>query len=78
MLNVHKPTTATVETGLVVCVCVCLCAGKDYPRPIVSHIEASQRNLGLMRQVRTEQQTTAELTRGKIKQTFMLDAINRD
>nr|AAH44385.1 Cry4 protein [Danio rerio] len=37
--------------------------GKDYPRPIVSHIEASQRNLALMRQVRTEQQTTAELTR---------------
>ncbi|KAI2642964.1 Cryptochrome-1 [Labeo rohita] len=37
--------------------------GKDYPHPMVCHIEASQRNLGLMRQVRTEQQNTAELTR---------------
>uniref|UniRef100_A0A9J7ZEC4 Cryptochrome circadian regulator 4 n=1 Tax=Cyprinus carpio carpio TaxID=630221 RepID=A0A9J7ZEC4_CYPCA len=37
--------------------------GKDYPRPMVCHTEASQRNLGLMRQVRTEQQNTAELTR---------------
>lgn len=42
-----------------------MCAGKDYPHPMVCHIEASQRNLGLMRQVRTEQQNTAELTRGK-------------
>lgn len=30
---------------------------------MVCHIEASQRNLGLMRQVRIEQQNTAELTR---------------
>uniref|UniRef100_A0A673I308 Cryptochrome circadian regulator 4 n=1 Tax=Sinocyclocheilus rhinocerous TaxID=307959 RepID=A0A673I308_9TELE len=37
--------------------------GKDYPRPMVCHIEASQRNLGMMRHVRTEQQNTAELTR---------------
>ncbi|KAF4097140.1 cryptochrome circadian regulator 4 isoform X1 [Onychostoma macrolepis] len=37
--------------------------GKDYPHPMVCHIEASQRNLGLMRQVRIEQQNTAELTR---------------
>ncbi|XP_051764190.1 cryptochrome circadian regulator 4 [Ctenopharyngodon idella] len=37
--------------------------GKDYPCPMVCHMEASQRNLGLMRQVRTEQQKTAELTR---------------
>ncbi|XP_026119844.1 cryptochrome-1-like [Carassius auratus] len=37
--------------------------GKDYPHPMVCHTEASQRNLGLMRQVRTEQQNTAELTR---------------
>ncbi|XP_077081934.1 cryptochrome circadian regulator 4 isoform X2 [Siphateles boraxobius] len=37
--------------------------GKDYPGPMVCHTEASQRNLDLMRQVRTEQQKTAELTR---------------
>nr|VAX54221.1 cryptochrome circadian regulator 3 [Squalius aradensis] len=37
--------------------------GKDYPCPMVCHTEASQTNLGLMRQVRTEQQKTAELTR---------------
>ncbi|TRY91911.1 hypothetical protein DNTS_029629, partial [Danionella cerebrum] len=37
--------------------------GKDYPRPMVCHYEASQRNLGLMRQVRVEQRNTAELTR---------------
>ncbi|XP_051551172.1 cryptochrome circadian regulator 4 [Myxocyprinus asiaticus] len=37
--------------------------GKDYPRPMVCHIEASQRNLALMRQVRSEQENTAQLTR---------------
>lgn len=51
-------------------------AGKDYPRPMVCHMEASQRNLGLMRQVRTEQQKTAELTRGKTQTRMTLKRKN--
>lgn len=43
---------------------------------MVCHIEASQRNLGLMRQVRIEQQNTAELTRGEA-QTVRLSYVER-
>lgn len=34
---------------------------------MVNHMEASQRNLKLMKEVRSEQANTAELTRGKNK-----------
>ncbi|XP_065099240.1 cryptochrome circadian regulator 4 isoform X2 [Paramisgurnus dabryanus] len=42
---------------------LCVCAGKDYPHPMVCHLEVSQKNLALMRQIHTEQQNTAQLTR---------------
>ncbi|XP_078571865.1 cryptochrome-1-like [Branchiostoma floridae x Branchiostoma japonicum] len=38
--------------------------GKDYPRPIVDHKEASQRNLDIMRDVRKDQKETAAVTLG--------------
>nr|XP_055073415.1 cryptochrome circadian regulator 4 isoform X1 [Misgurnus anguillicaudatus] len=37
--------------------------GKDYPHPMVCHLEVSQKNLALMRQIHAEQQNTAQLTR---------------
>ncbi|KAE8622837.1 hypothetical protein XENTR_v10005409 [Xenopus tropicalis] len=37
--------------------------GKDYPLPMVDHKTASEHNLQLMRQVREEQQKTAQLTK---------------
>ncbi|NXJ84835.1 CRY1 protein, partial [Trogon melanurus] len=37
--------------------------GQDYPFPMVNHKEASDHNLQLMKQVREEQQRTAQLTR---------------
>lgn len=41
------------------------CPGQDYPFPMVNHKEASDHNLQLMKQVREEQQRTAQLTRGE-------------
>ncbi|XP_036386825.1 cryptochrome circadian regulator 4 [Megalops cyprinoides] len=56
---IYEPWTAPPEVqeeaGCIV--------GKDYPLPMVDHSEVSQRNLALMRQVRSEQENTAQLTR---------------
>ncbi|XP_063072027.1 cryptochrome circadian regulator 4 isoform X2 [Engraulis encrasicolus] len=37
--------------------------GKDYPLPMVNHLEVSKRNLALMKELRSEQESTAQLTR---------------
>uniref|UniRef100_A0A8C9VX93 Cryptochrome circadian regulator 4 n=1 Tax=Scleropages formosus TaxID=113540 RepID=A0A8C9VX93_SCLFO len=56
---IYEPWTAPlevqVEAGCVI--------GRDYPLPMVSHSEVSQKNLALMAQVRREQASTAQLTR---------------
>ncbi|XP_030634406.1 cryptochrome circadian regulator 4 [Chanos chanos] len=56
---IYEPWTAPEEVQLKAgCI-----IGKDYPLPMVDHVEVSQRNLTLMKQVRCEQESTAELTR---------------
>ncbi|KAI1890741.1 hypothetical protein AGOR_G00156750 [Albula goreensis] len=56
---IYEPWTAPLEVQLEAgCV-----IGKDYPLPMVNHLEVSQRNMALMRQVRSEQANTAQLTR---------------
>ncbi|KAL2090520.1 hypothetical protein ACEWY4_012783 [Coilia grayii] len=56
---IYEPWTAPMEVQLQAgCV-----IGKDYPLPMVNHLEASRRNLVLMKEVRSEQENTAELTR---------------
>ncbi|XP_069731935.1 cryptochrome-1-like isoform X2 [Phaenicophaeus curvirostris] len=56
---IYEPWTASEEeqkqAGCII--------GEDYPFPMVNHKEASDQNLQLMRQVREEQQRTAQLTR---------------
>ncbi|KAJ8260261.1 hypothetical protein GJAV_G00178930 [Gymnothorax javanicus] len=56
---IYEPWTAPIEVqeeaGCII--------GKDYPLPMVDHMEVSQRNLALMRQLRSEQEGTAQLTR---------------
>ncbi|XP_028853229.1 cryptochrome circadian regulator 4 isoform X2 [Denticeps clupeoides] len=51
----NAPEEVQLQAGCVI--------GKDYPLPMVSHQEVSERNLELMKQVRSEQGNTAELTR---------------
>ncbi|XP_035242993.1 cryptochrome circadian regulator 4 [Anguilla anguilla] len=56
---IYEPWTAPLEVqqeaGCII--------GKDYPQPMVNHQEVSQRNMALMRQLRSEQEGTAQLTR---------------
>ncbi|KAJ8258797.1 hypothetical protein COCON_G00178090 [Conger conger] len=56
---IYEPWTAPEEVQLEArCI-----IGKDYPLPMVDHVEVSQRNMCLMRQLRSEQEGTAQLTR---------------
>uniref|UniRef100_W5N0D8 Cryptochrome circadian regulator 4 n=2 Tax=Lepisosteus oculatus TaxID=7918 RepID=W5N0D8_LEPOC len=56
---IYEPWTAPqqvqLEAGCII--------GKDYPLPMVNHREVSESNLALMREVRREQEKTAQLTR---------------
>ncbi|XP_061869497.1 cryptochrome-2 isoform X2 [Colius striatus] len=56
---IYEPWTASEEeqkqAGCII--------GQDYPFPMVNHKEVSDHNLQLMKQVREEQQRTAQLTR---------------
>ncbi|KAJ8360676.1 hypothetical protein SKAU_G00172010 [Synaphobranchus kaupii] len=57
---IYEPWTAPLEVQLEAgCI-----IGKDYPLPMVNHLEVSQRNMALMRQLRSEQEGTAQLTQG--------------
>lgn len=51
----NAPEDVQISAGCVI--------GKDYPHPMVCHLEVSQKNLALMQQIHTEQQNTAQLTR---------------
>ncbi|XP_062402129.1 cryptochrome circadian regulator 4 [Sardina pilchardus] len=51
----NAPEDVQLQAGCII--------GKDYPLPIVNHLDASQRNMALMKTVRTEQANTTELTR---------------
>ncbi|KAJ8412098.1 hypothetical protein AAFF_G00143650 [Aldrovandia affinis] len=56
---IYEPWTAPlevqVEAGCII--------GKDYPLPMVNHLEVSQKNIAFMRQLHSAQESTAKLTR---------------
>uniref|UniRef100_A0A8B9H5W9 Cryptochrome circadian regulator 4 n=1 Tax=Astyanax mexicanus TaxID=7994 RepID=A0A8B9H5W9_ASTMX len=58
---IYEPWTAPEEVQLQAgCI-----IGKDYPLPMVCHAEVSERNLALMKEVRSSQENTTKLTRGQ-------------
>ncbi|XP_072521644.1 cryptochrome circadian regulator 4 [Salminus brasiliensis] len=61
---IYEPWTAPEEVQLQAgCI-----IGKDYPLPMVRHAEVSERNLALMKEVRSCQENTAKLTRDVVEE----------
>uniref|UniRef100_A0A3B1IC83 Cryptochrome circadian regulator 4 n=1 Tax=Astyanax mexicanus TaxID=7994 RepID=A0A3B1IC83_ASTMX len=62
---IYEPWTAPEEVQLQAgCI-----IGKDYPLPMVCHAEVSERNLALMKEVRSSQENTTKLTRDAVEES---------
>lgn len=50
-------------------------SGKDYPKPIINHYEATVKNLARMKSFRASQQNTVKLTSGILIVLIFIDKI---